>query len=363
VLGDLIVVAAEAVSVFLDEPGPFGQKRLRLLADAYNLLAFVQESSDVQRVVRDMFRRGRIVVDASILLPSFAETLAASERRPYTTLIRLASKVGLRLEVTDGVLNELESHLKNGIRCERLGAQYKARTPYVLERWRGYAIDGSFADFVSRFMGENPVQDLADYLRSELGVHRLREMNLESRVPETTRWEFVEVWRRLKGQQRRDADPAGLDLLLAHDIEMYFGTLSRRASETDAGPFGYQSWFLTTDWTAFRVREVARAANVEIDSDPCMHPNFMTNLLAIGPARQEVEPDVISLLPIAVQIQERGLAVPLLSVEIERIRRQYANMPEYFLRRKMRERVQELKREKLALSGDALDWDLSLTDA
>ena len=60
---------------------------LRELADAYALLAFMQEAPDVQRAVSQFFSQGRLVLDTSVVLPCLPESLMDVGDQRYTHLL------------------------------------------------------------------------------------------------------------------------------------------------------------------------------------------------------------------------------------------------------------------------------------
>jgi hypothetical protein len=62
--------------------------RLRSLADAYTLMAFLRETPDVQSAVVKMFSQGDIWLDTSAVLPLFAENLQVPETQKFVLLAR-----------------------------------------------------------------------------------------------------------------------------------------------------------------------------------------------------------------------------------------------------------------------------------
>lgn len=127
--------AAAAIAAVLEGPSAETHAHLRRLADAYTLFAFLQQTPDVQKVVVQMFSDGDLWLDTSVLLPVFAETLLDEPlRRHYTITLRAAREAGLRLFVTDGVIEELESHLYRSLRCSgpRIAEVARARPFCVL---------------------------------------------------------------------------------------------------------------------------------------------------------------------------------------------------------------------------------------
>ncbi len=67
--------ATFAIFEVLNRPSTAVQEHLRRLSDAYTLMAFLQQTPDVQKVVLTMFSQGDIWLDSSVVLPLIAEML------------------------------------------------------------------------------------------------------------------------------------------------------------------------------------------------------------------------------------------------------------------------------------------------
>lgn len=194
-----------------------------------------------------------------------------------------------------------------------------------------------FQGFIADFLGEEPEADVEDFLAQVLGVARIDlEADVESTFDLTARARLTEIWRERK-------KPNGdIDLLLRHDVEMYLGVLAMR-KETPASIFGHEAWWVTLETNALALRDLARDEGIEFASSPVMHPNFLSHLLAVGPSRRTLTNDERGNLPFLLAAQASPWGVPELSEVAADIRKQYADRPEYFLRRKLREHMNSLK--------------------
>lgn len=344
VLTDYAELAAEVVTGALVAPSPAIQSYLRGLADAYTLLAFLQDTPDVQRAVSTLFSRGRLICDTYVLLPCLVESVLPREQRRYTNLLSVAREAGMTLEVTDGVLNEIERHLSGSLMCSRTPrGQWRSRVPLVLRMWREFKGSGAgLPDFIETVVGDRPLDDIAGFLESEVGVGRVNLTSARLALPEKDRWQFAEIWRELKAKQRPELDEQALDILLSHDTEMYLGVLGLRTREK-SDVFGYEAWWLTGDSTAFWIGGDARRQGIEFRSNPTMHPNFLSNLLGIGPSRTQLGREAKRLLPVAISVRRQGWGLDELSDAADSIRSRYADKPEYYIRRKTRESMDKLK--------------------
>lgn len=88
---DSFNLVTEAATQTLLSPAPGVSRFLHDLSEAYTLRAFLRETPDVQSVVDKLFSHGRLVLDASVVLPVFVEIVLAEEQQSYTNLLRGAS--------------------------------------------------------------------------------------------------------------------------------------------------------------------------------------------------------------------------------------------------------------------------------
>ncbi len=89
-------------------------------------------------------------------------------------------------------------------------------------------------------------------------------------------------------------------LLIAHDVENYVGVQMRRESRGERrSPFGYKSWWLTLDGTAFRVKSrLADKIEGRPLESPAISPDFMLHYLAVGPVRARLSRRTEETLPL-----------------------------------------------------------------
>jgi hypothetical protein len=348
-LGDLGAGRDEMVELLLDGAlqaftSPPGMVRayLRDLSDAYTLLAFMRETPDVQKAVAHFFSRGTLVLDASVLLPCFAETLVPTEGQRFTNLLRSAKEAGMNLRATAGVANEIDTHLRRALFCFRTPpSEWEGEVPFALEHWHELSGGGDFAEYIYEFVGRNGPDDIQQFLEHGLEISPIDlEEEAESALAETERYEFTELWRTRK-RIRQGGDATERDLLLRHDLEMYLGVLARRKSERK-DVFGYESWWVTRDRVAQRIFGTARKAKLGINSDPCMSPAFLSNLLSIGPARTRLG-EHKNLLPVALEIQRRGWPDMELTSVANQIREKHAEDPEWRIRQRIRQAMNTIK--------------------
>lgn len=360
---DLAEVVAEVVTAIVAEPDRTLQRYLRELADAYTLLALLRATPDVQDAVKKLFGRGTLVLDTTVILPVFAESLLEPSEQRFSNLLRAARDVGISLLITEGVLEEVDTHLDRCVTYARTeSGRWRGATPFVYRHWAGTrgGEGGGFPEFVSRFRGQSrPLDDLADFLAYELGIEVADLEGPADSIPVEIRGRATEIWRARRKERSQYRPEAEIDLLVRHDVEMFFGTLALREREERGGIHGHEHWWVTIDGTALRMPQLLANEGVQLPSDPCMSPSFLSNLIAIGPGRAGLDRSVRERLPVALDVQHFGWGVAELSQVADEIRKEHAGQPEVVIRRKTREAMDAIKsRRDVVDASYAEDEDL-----
>jgi hypothetical protein len=337
---DTFNLLAEAATQTLLSPSAAVVPYFHSLSEAYTVRAFLRATPDVQEAVDKLFSGGELVLDTTVVLPVFVETLLPETQQQYTNLLRNARSSGTRLLCTQGVFNEAATHLRRSLRCTELGTKWVGAVPMVLDRWRAlHSGDGDFRQFVSDFLGSDPEADVEDFLTHTLGIERAGfTEEVEEVFDLTTRSRLTELWRERKSS-RPDVD---LDVLLRHDVEMYLGVLARR-NRQPATVAGFETWWVTLETSALALSRLMREEGITLKSGPVMHPNYLSHLLAIGPARRQLTRDQRTRLPFLITEAASPWGIPELQEVATKVRQEYKDRPEYFKRRKLRERMNELK--------------------
>jgi hypothetical protein len=339
---ELVELLLEAGEQAFVSPSNSIQAYLRELSDAYTLLAFMHEAPDVQRAVSHFFSRGLLVLDTSALLPCFAESQLEVGAQRFTNLLRSAVDAGMELATTIGVVNEIDTHLQRALHCARTDpSQWIGEVPFALAHWQEIVGTGDFTKHVERFRGTRGPEDIQVFLEHGLRVSTVDlERAAESALGDEDRFRLTELWRERK-KVRSGGSEADRDLLLRHDVEMYLGVLAYRKSEKP-DVYGYETWWVTQDRTATALFKTAKAEGLQLKSNPCMSPAFLSNLISLGPARTKLG-QLREQLPIVLDIQRRGWGAMQLSHLADEIREKHADEPEWLIRRRIRDAMIELK--------------------
>jgi hypothetical protein len=149
-------------------------------------------------------------------------------------------------------------------------------------------------------------------------------------------------------------DPLQSARLASHDVENYLGVLHRRRNERTFS-LGYSSWWLTLDRTAFYIeRNLKRDHDIEVKT-PIMSPDFMTNYLALGPARMRVSKKTERTLPAFLELSITDSLSPELIETANSVRERYGDLPERVIRRNVRDALDEAKARQGKIAAGGLD--------
>lgn len=343
--GTVVTVLLSALERLIQTTDSTVQAYLRRSTDAYTLLAFLRAVPDVQRVVEKLFSHGRVWLDTSIVLPAMAETLLREEQQRFSSLLRLAGDAGLELRVTPGVVEEVERHLNRSLVCLRSHELWKGHIPFMLSI---YAVSGQalsdYPHWIEQFAGRTrPEDDIAEYLNEVFGVEMEALETEAAGTSEELRWAVQEIWQVTHERRRGDEiDPITLNRLIAHDVENYVGVIGRRKQERES-PFGYTSWWLTLDPTAFAARRLLKEhLRGRTPDSPVLSPDFLANYLAVGPMRKHVNRDAEGTMPILLDRGVQEMPPDLLAVA-RHVRSEAAGLSERVIRRKVRDGIDRAK--------------------
>jgi hypothetical protein len=350
------LVAATVTSLMVDPPEDV-KKYLRSLADTYTLFAFMRETPDVQSAVIKIFAEGDIWLDTTVVLPLFAEDLLDESARAHAHMLHAVRESGLRLYVTEGVIEELTAHIhksKGYFRALSRGDAYGPE-PFLLSCYRLSGRDpGEFEHWLETFCGASrPADDIIDYLVDFFGIELSNLSEYVNTADETLRAMVGEIWHEARDERDRKAaalgipptDPAIRARLVAHDVENYVGVVRRREQRRERrSAFGYKTWWLTLDGTAFRVhKELADRLMDRPPASPAISPDFMLHYLAVGPIRARLSRRTEETLPLMLNMSILD-AVPRSLIDLaDTLRKELVDLPAHVVRRKIRDTLDEAR--------------------
>ena len=376
-IGHPVHIATELLAgivqgLFLDPPDDI-RTYLRGMSDTYTLFAFLRETPDVQSAIVKIFSDADIWLDTSVVLPLLAEELLDVPARNHTSLIAAAREAGLRIFITDGVLEELVTHVR---RCASYfkaltnGVGARGEPPFLFGVYRLSGRDSNgFNAWLENFSGSDPETDLLEYLDEEHGILPRDLTEFSNQADTELRAMVAEVWH--KSRDRKDQRLASLGLpamdtttrarLIDHDVENYVGIVKLREVRGERrSAYGYRSWWLTLDGTAFRVHDsLKESMEGAVPSSPAISPDFMINYLSIGPIRSKLSRRSESMLPLMLNMHALDAVPPDLIALADDLRNDLAGLQPRVVRRKIRETLEDARK---LLGPTARAGEVGLTD-
>lgn len=345
-------IVARAIMNVLANPDEEVKRHLRRLADGYTLMAFMRQTPDVQKVIVNLFSEGDFWLDTSVILPLIAETLVEDPgARHYTMIFKAAREAGIKLYVTDGVVEEVERHLNRAIIYSRTAASsWNGSTPFI---YGAYAMSGrarsQFSSWIEEFMGQvRPEEDVRDYI---LDVHAIRRRNLTDECDNApmdlfsaVQTEWSKVHEKRRNLRESDFGMFATQQLVAHDTENYVGVVMLR-SKGQSSPMGYRQWFVTLDKAAFRMhRNLVDWLDTPPPS-PVLSPDFLSQFLRLGPLRAAIEREVRVNLPILTDVSRYDYIPRHLIETADQLRVELSGKSERVIQRNIRDSLDGMRME------------------
>jgi hypothetical protein len=370
---DARLVSAVVSQLFMSPPEET-RSYLRSLADTYTLFAFMKETPDVQSAVVKMFSDGDIWLDTSVILPLLAEELLDETSRSHTHLLAAVQESGLRLHVTGGVVEELETHINRCLAWYRSIGQGRpnyGEPPFLFSTFKlsGRSLD-EFPNWLETFRGNRrPVEDVMDYLENVQGIDTASLNNEMNEAPLDLRSAVAEVWQEAREVREKKKEALGIprmdserrNRLVSHDVENYVGLVRRREKRGERrSPFGYKSWWLTLDRIAFRMhQELVDRIDSKPPASPAISPDFMLNYLAIGPVRARLRKRTEESLPLMLNMSVLE-AVPQDLLDLaDTLRKELEGSPPHVVDRKIRDTLDDAR---MLLGPTAIAGEVGLTE-
>jgi len=319
---------------------------LRSRANAYIVLAFFKKTPNVKTLCKKIVG-GNVWLDACILLPLLAEFLRDEGDRPYTCVLKNAVKIGMKLFVTSGVLEEVLAHIHRCIACSRLSlGTWQGDIPFLYAAYCESGESGvSFSDWAYIFRGDDDFQgNLTAFLDDEFPI-TLSQPPLNNYECFEFHARLHEYWCRLHEKRRArkgmELEPSIVQRMAGHDVENYLGVLSARKKETHS-PLGYQSWWLTLDFAAYRAPGVLKDENPSWHHlSPAMGLDFLANYVSFSDAPHSSDVNI----PVLPDLVYLPFATPDVLEEAAKIRNDLIGKPEQYIKRKVRDHIHSLRQK------------------
>lgn len=344
---------ATSVQSILGQPDASTHIYLRRLANSYTLLSFLNQTPDVQSATRKLFSHGTIWVDTTVLLPIIAEQLEEDEaRRRLTKMFVTCNNSGIELRVTSGVLQEINTHMNKALSCARCSpSEWRGRIPYLYYQFLNSGQPpADFSKWLSLFRGtERPEDDLAQFLNDIFGMRRENLGEYAMQVDNELRFAADRLWTSAHKNRRRDVqqiDDATTRQLIQHDIETYLGVIALRQKE-DVTELGYRHWLLTLDSNAWKIRDLLKDEfRRNTPPSPLLSLSFLLNSMTFGPGRNYVGKINELKLPFILDVEMSESLPHDIIKTADQVRRDNEGLPEYVIRRKVRDAIDKARRRR-----------------
>lgn len=354
-------VTETAVQSLLSQPDNSTQMYLRRLASSYTLFSFLNQTPDVQAATRKLFSYGTVWVDTTVLLPLIAEQLEESEQqRKLSKLFAVCRNAGIEFRVTPGVVQEINAHMNFAMACARYTPGiWQGRVPYLY--WRYLQTGQTPAEFnkwILLFRGdERQHDDIAQFLRDAFDIERQELSETAHQVNSELRWAAERLWSDAHKHRRRHSqlsDEMTTEILIEHDVETYLGVIALRQKE-EVTELGYRHWLLTLDTIAWGIRDQLRKEfSDKTPPSPLLSLSFLLNSMTFGPTRNRVGKAVELSLPVVLDLEmSESMPFDILTLA-NRVRQENDSLPEYVIRRKVRDAIDQARRRRGCLDYNSL---------
>lgn len=345
-------IILSAIKGLLAQPDVPMQLYLRRLSTSYTLLSLLNQTPDVQSATKKLFSQGKVWIDTTVLLPLIAEQLEDKQQRRLSKIINTCRNAGTEFKVTNGVIQEIIAHMNNAIACSQItSGTWRGRVPYLYYHYlhTGQSRD-DFRKWISLFRGsERPEEDLLSFFTEFYGFECVDLEDAARKVDEKFRWAVDRLWsdahkRRRKNSQQ--SDEATTQLLIKHDVETYLGVIALRQGE-EVSELGYRHWLLTLDTNAWDIRDTLKQEFPDKTSpSPLLSLSFLVNNITFGPDRRLLGKSDELSVPLILDL-EISESMPYDILEIaDRVRRENESLPEYVIRRKVRDAIDKARRHR-----------------
>jgi hypothetical protein len=278
---------------------PEQRRYLKSLSNTYMMMFLLQWNPQVALYFETMSSRLNVYVCTSILIPAFSEYYLDEQNKRHWNLLKAAQLVGIRLFITDAIVDELVSHFRMiKSRYDNLFAFTEAiylssdiETLYIDEvlirayfHAKSRGLSNSFDDFLNNFCDPsvwNVKEELIDYLQNQFGILYQSDASLKMNLPKD---DLDKLSQKLMKQGKKHVKKAQTD---AKTILAIYKLRERNNETSDSGIYGYRTWWLSKDTSTYRA--VISVFKNKYPVSCYMRPDFLYNHIALAPKKIEVD--------------------------------------------------------------------------
>ena len=273
------------------------KKYFKSLSNTYMMMFLLQWNPQIATYFESMASKMIIFVCTSILVPALSEYYLNPENRRHWNLIKGAQQAGIKLFISDAIIDELKHHFymirnkyENLFRQnEHIYINSEVETLYIDEiiiRAYFYAKAQkkvyTFDDFLSNFIDPDlrtVKDDLIGYLKSEFGINYYNDESLKITISEDEHLQLTERLQENKSSKKAQTDSK---------IILSIYKLREKNNETaSTGVFGYRTWWLSKDSTTYKA--VSDLFGDKYPVSCYIRPDFLYNHIALAPKKHEID--------------------------------------------------------------------------
>ncbi|MBY8299426.1 hypothetical protein KW538_11025 [Vibrio fluvialis] len=287
---------------------------LKNLSKTYVLLFSLQAEPKVVEYFSNMSVNFRLFLGSDILVKAISERYLNEENQAARNLLKIASEAGVKLYLSECVLQEVYTHLKgtfwefhNHFRemeqymkpeiirnCDKIliRSYFYARAENKVKSWKKY-----IEQFVTyeRMEKDEGIDDIRRYLVSEYRLKFVPNSDLES----VCNKEMVKsLANRLIEEGIKEHESLAYNTAL--QIHGVYGERRKHGEVSGVSELGYKTWWMTNQTRVLKITNEIVSSN---GSEYTMRPEFLLNFIALSPNCQKVKNSFQNIFPTIFGIQ------------------------------------------------------------
>lgn len=271
---------------------------LKSLSNTYMMMFLLQWNPQVALYFENMASKLNIYVCTSIIIPALSEYYLDEVNKRHWNLLTSAYHVGIKLYVSDAIIEELIAHLKmikNKYEMlfsfnEDIYLSNELDTLFIDEilirayfHAKARNLVNSFDDFLNNFCDpsiKNVKEELIDYLRNQFGIIHKTDASLNVKINKA---EFEKLTAKLKkqGKHHIKAETDAKIILTIYKIREKNNEISNNSI------FGYKTWWLSKDTQTYAAIHYLFKSKYTVSC--YMRPDFLYNHIALAPKKVDID--------------------------------------------------------------------------
>jgi hypothetical protein len=279
---------------------------LRRLSNTYMMLFVLRCDPKLATYFDTLASKMTLYVGTSILVPALSEFYLDEHNRRHWNLLKGASASGVRLVVNEYILEELIAHFRKTIIEYR--NHYQENEEFYLEdenqilyinhilirayfyakrRGRVKRFEGFIENFINYDM-TSVEEDLVEWLNEEFAIQYRPIKNSDIVIDEDDLPLLVDKLKKHKHSEEQ----ARCDAIVILSI---YGIREKNQETSDAGIFGFKTWWLSKDQVTYRIVSSIFANRYKISC--YIRPDFLYYYISLSPNARQVQETYKGLLP------------------------------------------------------------------